>query len=301
MKQDEFNEMFCKALEDDDVLKKLKEKLKLSELKEWINNTFSKKSEATSAASDGYGSAKNSAYFQKQIADKDEDIRRLNAQLSQYRTLPQENNNLKSQVRTLQNQQQTELRNLETRIRQEEAQNRKQLETRIASLEKEHNKAKEDLQSAQDELQKAQSEAAQLRNRFKEAQELYERFQKLEPQMKRELQGIFKGNSLEQFIWCGVQSEKIPSLWEYMKDKALNGIDIRPLIPIFDYFFDAYNQTNDSPLWARTQTRVGERFDTDKHIRLQSGGVQGPLTRVILEGYTVAHNKKLLKKPVIEL
>lgn len=150
-------------------------------------------------------------------------------------------------------------------------------------------------------LKSMEKEVEILEKRFIDTEKVYQIYLMLNEKTKDSLKGIFKGNTIEEFIYCGVQKENIDSLWEYIKKEAMLENEIENLEKIFDYFFRAYNKIYENPVFARNKTNIGEQFDEDKHIRVQTGKTSGTINLKILEGYYTILGNKVIKKSVVKI
>jgi len=113
--------------------------------------------------------------------------------------------------------------------------------------------------------------------------------------------GIFKDNSLEGFLACGVQERNIESLWEYIKIQVIeeNNGDIAKLITLFQYLFALYAKAY--PHIQPQAIRMGASFHPNEHIKTSSSPVSGAIKNVLLAGWTNTKTKKTIKPSIVQL
>ncbi len=150
-------------------------------------------------------------------------------------------------------------------------------------------------------IERSQQEITFLSQRFSKEQELFNQYNSLSFETKESLNGIFKGNTLEEFVYCGVQEESILSLWEYTKKMALEGKDIYVLKKIVYHFLQAYNVNYNQALYVLLDDAVGTEFDNEKHIRVSMGNVSGLITTEYLKGYKNSNTNRIIKKSVVKI
>lgn len=149
---------------------------------------------------------------------------------------------------------------------------------------------------------KLKKECELLKGKFTKEQEIYDIYKHLEADDLISLKGIFCGNSLEEFIYCGVQEKGIESLWEYIRIKALNGGTIDNLKEVFIFFFHAHNKIYKSPLYLLLGNQEGIEFDDNQHIRVGSDSrVAGKITQTIMSGYRNIITNKIVKKSLVKI
>jgi hypothetical protein len=170
--------------------------------------------------------------------------------------------------------------------------------TRLTSKNNELSTLQEDLHS---QLVVKENQINRLSNRFKEAEAVYQYFLQLSPLTHDSLRRNLRGNSLEEFIYSGVQYENIESLWEYMRrsimEEDLN--DIPNLQVIFNYFFESYNKIN--PLFQFQMIALRQTFDGDQHMRSKDSKVMGPISEILLPGYINTKTSKVIKKSIVKI
>ena len=178
-----------------------------------------------------------------------------------------------------------------------------QLELRLKAALEEKNIAKERCEKQEFILKENDIKIKQLGNRFKEIEDVYNIYTNLSENSINSLNAIFKGDTIEEFIFCGVQLDTIEALWEFSKREILEGRmeEVKALYSIFTYFLNAYNKVHETPIYAIHKVSIGEKFDEDKHIRSLGGKVSGNITEVIFKGYTNIRNGKIVKKSIVRV
>lgn len=159
------------------------------------------------------------------------------------------------------------------------------------------------------ELQKEKSSTTVLSNtvelyrkNFESTLRNYELYQTFHQDIKSSLQGIFKDESLQGFISCGVQEKNIHSLWEYIKNEISedNNEEIEKLIILFDFFFKSYIRAY--PIYEIQQVSIGETFDTELHINHSSSSlVSGNIQEILLYGWINKKTEKIVKKSIVRI
>ncbi|MGG3448527.1 hypothetical protein [Domibacillus aminovorans] len=137
---------------------------------------------------------------------------------------------------------------------------------------------------------------------YQEAEELYNSIQHLSEETRNSLKRIFKGTTVQDFIFCGVQYENISSLWDFIKNEAMEGREHEreTLIAIFRYFFQAYSKTYDTPLYKTQEVQINDVFREDLHIRASDSKISGNITEILLPGY-ISINGKIIKKSIVKI
>lgn len=140
------------------------------------------------------------------------------------------------------------------------------------------------------------------RQNFEEELKIYEKFVSLDSGTKESLSNIFKGDTLSDFISCGVQEKNIHNLWEYTKNEILENRnqDISALIEIFYFFFKRCQVSYD--IYQLSSTKVDDSFDTQKHLKHnESISSSGSISKVYLQGYKNIKTDKTIKQSVVKI
>ena len=162
-------------------------------------------------------------------------------------------------------------------------------------------KYEEKIEKLQKEREEIKKEIEKCKNAFAQELEAYEIYQSLDHETKRALEGIFKNDSLQGFLACGVQEKNIEALWEYIKNEIIEEKkgDVDKLETIFDLFFNRF--TLAFPFYRRQEVAVGESFDPQKHINLSSITPSGEIKQVLFRGWLNTKTGKIVKKSIVKL
>ena len=173
----------------------------------------------------------------------------------------------------------------------------------IELLQEELENTKALLQTAEKNRDEYKSKYFQFKGIFQKQTHTFYQYQNLTESSKESLHGIFKGESFEEFLACGVQPGNIDALWEFARNEALSGnqADMTILGELILYFVHLYNGTNDSPVLSFLSPKVGEAFDTDQHIRTRDSKPAGVISEILLNGLTNAYTGEVIKKAVVKI
>ena len=164
--------------------------------------------------------------------------------------------------------------------------------------------------SVMERLKKTENNRDEYKSKYLQFKGIFQRqtgtfyqYQALSEQSKDALSGVFRGESFEEFLACGVQPGNIDTLWEFSRSQALKGnlADIDILEQIIAYFVHLYNGTNKSPILAFQNVRPGDPFDIDLHIRTQTSKAAGTISKILITGLTNAFTGETIKKSVVEV
>lgn len=172
-------------------------------------------------------------------------------------------------------------------------------ETELLEMKKQVDEKNIEIEKLNLDLKEKDSEIDFLKNRFRIEEKLFKEYNSITGSLKDELKGVFKGNTIEEFICCGVQPKSIDSLWEIAKKSILeNEKDWEKVVQLFKYFFDSFNKTYNSPIYISLNTRIDDKFEPDLH--LSKNIASGYIERIYLEGYA-DRNEKIIKKAIVSL
>ncbi|WP_432205055.1 coiled-coil domain-containing protein [Cetobacterium somerae] len=137
------------------------------------------------------------------------------------------------------------------------------------------------------------------REQFENQIKAYSLYKDLSPRAIKSLENIFKGDSIDTFMACGIQKDNINSLWYYIKNEIIEEReeDIEKLKFIFEYLFNLYIIPNDYCIWQ--DIKIGDKFDTFIHIAHSKGRASGEVKEIILRGYLNKNTKKIINKSVV--
>lgn len=197
---------------------------------------------------------------------------------------------------------------------------KKELELELESFSKKMNKEKEKLTSeinqikeelgnAKEDVKKSLSKNTELsktvdfyREAFEKDLKAYSIYTELSDNTKDSLKGIFRDNSLEGFIACGIQEKNISSLWDYIKDEIREekNSDIKNLKEMFYFLFEKYRLA--FPIFELQEVFIGDNFVDDNHIRHSSSKeVNGAISEVVFRGWVNNKTNKTVKKSVVKM
>ena len=147
------------------------------------------------------------------------------------------------------------------------------------------------------------SEIKDLQSEFSSIKESYNLFLSLNDEIKEDMISILRGDKIENFVYAGVQYKNIESIWEYAKNRAINGQfeDLDKLQRIIINFLDAYNMIYNSPLYEVQRVENGDDFDEERFIRGYESRITGVISGVDLLGYVNLVNGKIIKKSVVRI
>lgn len=142
-----------------------------------------------------------------------------------------------------------------------------------------------------------------LESQFSPIKESYNLFLNLNDEIKNDIISILRGDKIENFVYAGVQYKNIESIWDYAKNRAINGQfeDLDKLQKIIMNFLDAYNITYTSPLYEVQRVENGDDFDEERFIRGYESKITGDISNVDLKGYINLRNGKIIKKSVVRI
>lgn len=132
---------------------------------------------------------------------------------------------------------------------------------------------------------------------------MFNQFKKMDIETLKSLKGIFKHETIENFIACGSQQENLEALWDFIKYRVMNGqiTELELLSDIFRYFLEVYNETSDQQVLKRQIVKIGDGFDVSLHIRTPDGKASGKIGSVYLEGYLNAVTDAIIRKSIVRL
>lgn len=137
---------------------------------------------------------------------------------------------------------------------------------------------------------------------FEKWKETFIKFNNLNEEKIKSLKGIFNGDSVLDFIYCGVQESNINNFWDYIKDRALNESDeLEILEAIFNEFFKAINRVYENGMYETQEVNIDDEFDDDYYIRTSNSNPVGTIKKVLLKGYVQKGNKKIIKKSIVQI
>ena len=185
---------------------------------------------------------------------------------------------------------------IEQNKRKQEQEYTNQLEQQITKIDDRHSMMKK-------QVEEWQMKYTELSDCFEQGMKVFEYYQNLSPVLQSSLSGIFRGNTVERFLFCGVQKQNIELLWDAIKIRVIdeNYEEFGELQSIFNYFFHAYNSTFEKPLYELQSVDENEKFDSEKHMRTAKSRVSGNITAIVFNGYINTNSKKIERKSIVLL
>lgn len=171
-------------------------------------------------------------------------------------------------------------------------------QTRAAKLEA----VTQELAEVRSQLDHANQELKGYTESFEAELRLKSLYDGLSQDTQSSLKGVFKDDSVQGLIACGVQERNISNLWEYIKGEVVNGSnsDIESLIEIYDSLFARF--TLAYPVFQLQEEGEGAQFDPTIHIKHNSSqNASGSILRVLLKGYVNKKTRKVVKSSVVVL
>ncbi len=141
----------------------------------------------------------------------------------------------------------------------------------------------------------------QMEKNYLVLQNIYLIYENLSEEVKNELSDIFKGNDVETFVFCGAQYDNIEMLWDFIKDKIIQGEtkEVESLEKIFDYFFKKYNTIYDEPLYEFIDDE--EEYDSKLHTKIKDSKTNKKIKSILLRGYKNTSTSKVIKKTLVKI
>jgi len=168
--------------------------------------------------------------------------------------------------------------------------------------------AKTELNKIETELSKANAKNKQLvdevedyKKQFDVELNMFQLYNNLSEETKISLKGIFKDDSFEGFIACGLQEKNIYSLWDYIKSELIENSneDNENLVKIFNFFFVKYEMAY--PIYKVQNIKKDEDFNTDLHIKDSQSSASGKIKKVLLKGWINTKMNNVVRKSVVNI
>lgn len=150
---------------------------------------------------------------------------------------------------------------------------------------------------------KQYEEQIEIIRKFDRKFHMFNQFKKLEIETLKSLKGIFKYETIENFVACGSQKENIEAYWDFIKYRVMNGnlTELRLLSDIFRYFLKLHNETSDQQVFKQQIVNLGDEFDVSLHIRTPDGKASGKIGNIYLEGYLNAVTGVIIRKSIVRV
>lgn len=141
----------------------------------------------------------------------------------------------------------------------------------------------------------------QMEKKYLVLENIYLIYNNLPEDTKHELGEVLKGDDVESFVFSGAQFDNIELLWDFIKDKIIQGEtkEVESLEKIFDYFFKRFNSIYDEPLYELIEEN--ETYDSKLHTKISDSKTNNNIKEVLLKGYKNVNSLKVLKKSVVKI
>lgn len=175
--------------------------------------------------------------------------------------------------------------------------------SKISSIIEENKVIREENIRISDENKNLNRKIDELESYFREEKEIYSTYKNLPEENKKILKGIYKGDTFESFLYCGVQYSNIEALWEYVKTLIVNGNleNIEELRKIFKFFLKSHNKIYDTDIYMLQEVSLGDTFDEDSHMRGFNSKISGKINEIYLQGYINLNTRKIVKKTIVKV
>ncbi len=187
----------------------------------------------------------------------------------------------------------------EEKIKNEDLQ--KQIEDYKLTLENEQTKnhdLQQNIKSLENENYSLKQKVQYYEKSFAKDLEMYSLYKSLAHSTKSSLENIFKDDSLQGFISCGVQERNITSLWDFIKTEITEERNHKDLVKIFYYLFEKY--TLAYPKYELLQVSKGDKYDVEYHIKTGSD-LSDNISEVLLLGWKNTKTDDIVNKSIVRL
>ncbi len=280
-KQEKFNRRLMKALDDEDVLQKIEEIIQ--------NSSGSKKGFFGKNNGDQIDKLKNEI---AKLRKENEELPRLRKENEEIPKLRKENEELPKLKK--ENEEIPKLKKENEEISKLRKENEE-----IPKLRKEN----EEIPKLRHDIENVEKELKISQKKYNSVADCYDSFLKLPEQLRSELRGVLYDSSLPCFYACAGKMDFVNRFADNIQHFIIGGRYkeyVEQLTKIFDFLFDAFNESEGSPKYIRAEVSMGDEFNTNKHIttKLQ----QGIITKIYFKGYYNADiPDTTIKKSIVEV
>ena len=172
----------------------------------------------------------------------------------------------------------------------------------VAKLQADHKPLLDKKNQLQNDVIELNQKLKYYRDNFHDDLQALELYNRLSEQTRHSLSGIFKDNSVQGLMACGIQEKNISILWDYAKSETVNGNndDITNVISLFNLLFKRF--TLAYPMFALQDVNFGDSFDTQCHIKHSSSlNTSGSIAQIMLHGYVNSKTGKVIKPSIVKL
>ncbi|ETI96607.1 MAG: hypothetical protein Q617_SPSC00043G0002, partial [Streptococcus sp. DORA_10] len=161
----------------------------------------------------------------------------------------------------------------------------------------------EEIRKKENCIIKYKKEISLLQNEFSSIKKAYNLFLNMDNTIKNDISEILKGDSIENFVYAGVQYKNIEAIWEYAKTRAIYGQfeDLEKIEEIIKKLLEAHNKIYKSSLYEMQEVNIGEEIDEEKFIRGYESKLRGSISHIDLLGYINLATGRIVKKSVVRV
>lgn len=138
---------------------------------------------------------------------------------------------------------------------------------------------------------------------FKDELRIYELYKSIDEDELKVLKGIFKGNTLKEFLYCGIQYRNIEALWDYTANKIMKKdySNLNKLNAIIIFFINSYNLLFEEKVFIIDKVDIGEKFDCEKFNRSEDSKPVGFINEILLYGYKNIRQDEIIRKSIVRV
>lgn len=266
-REDKYIEMLLKALDDEQVRKKLIHIWGRESRKNVSDEVFEDKDSSAplQELQELQKLKKQNDLLQQQLSQKESEIDERNAQIDQ--------------------------KDQEIQALKEELQEQKKLyDQQIRSSQKK-------LKEIEQEKQIVQEKLKEYHTQFGMIEKIQTQYKKLSETKKDNLKNIIPGSSMIQILISGTQEDNIKGLWGYCSYNKKDD-EFECLKEIFQGLFQVFQTCHDG--YCLEVPEIGEEYDSECHTKDGDCKIMsGHISEVILAGYRSSH--KIIQKPIVKI
>ncbi|MUL00836.1 hypothetical protein GNP89_01230 [Aliivibrio fischeri] len=170
----------------------------------------------------------------------------------------------------------------------------------LSEISSQYQNLKREFDSLKQDHEEQERKIGFYRDAFEDDLRIKELYDGLSSQTKLSTEGIFKDTTIKGLIACGIQDKNISNLWDYVKSEVVNGTnpDQERIIRLFELLFHRYKLAY--PMFELQQVEVGDKFDTQSHIKHNSSeNMSGSIQDVLFYGYINTKTDKVIKASIV--
>lgn len=266
-REDKYIEMLLKALDDEQVRKKLIHIWGKESRENVYDEVFEDKnnSDSLQELQELQKLKEQNDLLQQQLSQKESKIDERNAQITQK---DQEIQALKEEL-----EEQKKLYAQQTRSSQKK------------------------LKEIEQEKQIVQEELKEYHTQFGMIEKIQTQYKKLSETKKDNLKNIIPGSSMIQILISGTQECNIEGLWKYCSYNKKDD-EFECLKEIFQGLFQVFQTCHEG--YRLEVPDIGEEYDSESHAKDGDCKIMsGYISEVILAGYSSSH--KIIQKPIVKI